>query len=186
MRLSLHSPNVQLLSAMPESTLWSADPHTFVKHALLKRYIGAWFSILSTSYRRLVYIDGFAGPGEYEGGELGSPIVVLEAAIGNERLDSPRFLFVEERKDRARHLDKVLKRYQVPPSFEVKVEEDEFEAVLERELDGMERGGSDPVFAFVDPFGYLRCPLRSVFGVCSGFPERKSLCFSLGEISIAG
>ena len=147
---------------MPESTLWPADPHTFVKHALLERYTGAWFSILSTEHHHPVYIDGFAGPGEYEGGKLGSPIVVLEAAIKNERLSNkaPQFLFVEEREDRARHLREVLKKYQIPPSFEVEVEEDEFEVVLGRELDEVEQKGAanNPVFAFVDPFGYSGIP----------------------------
>ena len=148
---------------MPESTLWSADPHTFVKHALLDRYTKAWFTILSSVHHRPVYIDGFAGPGEYEGGQPGSPIVVLEAAIENEKLHdrAPKFIFVEYEEGRAQHLDRVLRRLQIPSSFDVKVEGNKrFEVVLKRELDEIEQrgAGNDPVFAFVDPFGYSGVP----------------------------
>jgi three-Cys-motif partner protein len=62
-------------------TIWSITPHTQAKHAILKRYLDAWFPILSrqaailnrkfgtVNGRRILYIDGFAGPGIYTGGE---------------------------------------------------------------------------------------------------------------------
>ena len=55
-------------------------PHTVAKHLLLKRYLDAWFPILGRYNNRINYIDGFAGPGEYEGGEDGSPLLAIEAA----------------------------------------------------------------------------------------------------------
>ncbi|MBO9333604.1 MAG: three-Cys-motif partner protein TcmP [Roseiflexus sp.] len=65
--------------------------------------MGAWFPILGSGNRRLVYIDGFCGPGRYEGGEDGSPIIALKEAMNpRERLASHEiiFLFLDERKDR--------------------------------------------------------------------------------------
>ncbi len=59
---------------------WSIPPHTRAKHEILRYYLGAWFPILATIQHRLLYIDGFAGPGEYEGGEDGSPIIALKVA----------------------------------------------------------------------------------------------------------
>src|SRR5437762_5336602 len=55
-------------------------PHTAAKHLILKRYLDAWFPILGKYEKRLNYIDGFAGPGAYEGGEAGSPILAIESA----------------------------------------------------------------------------------------------------------
>src|SRR4051794_17699157 len=55
-------------------------PHTAAKHLLLRRYLDRWFPILGKYHTRINYIDGFAGPGEYEGGEPGSPILALESA----------------------------------------------------------------------------------------------------------
>src|SRR5437016_1710637 len=66
-------------------TTWPADPHTLAKHAILQRYLQAWFPILtrqasslahqykSAPRREILFIDGFAGPGEYTNGKEGSP-----------------------------------------------------------------------------------------------------------------
>jgi len=47
----------------PKETLWDIDPHTTAKHEILQRYMKAWFPILGSYHHRIVYIDGFAGPG---------------------------------------------------------------------------------------------------------------------------
>lgn len=59
---------------------WSIPPHTQAKHEILRYYLGAWFPILATTRHRLLYIDGFTGPGEYKGQEDGSPIIALKVA----------------------------------------------------------------------------------------------------------
>jgi three-Cys-motif partner protein len=69
-----------------EPTIWPLDPHGRVKHLILKRHLDAWLPIMTRSFPRLVYVDGFAGPGIYEGGEPGSPIIALRAAIHNASL----------------------------------------------------------------------------------------------------
>ena len=64
---------------MTETTVWELEDHTAAKHEILRRYLAAWFPILSSSgyNRRGLFIDGFAGPGIYSKGELGSPIIAL-------------------------------------------------------------------------------------------------------------
>lgn len=66
--------------APPQTKLWKIDPHTKAKHEILRRYLGAWFGILGQKIPRIVYIDGFCGPGEYECGEPGSPLIALQQA----------------------------------------------------------------------------------------------------------
>ena len=61
-------------------TVWNLEPHTAKKHKILRRYFEAWLPILATTQGRLLYIDGFAGPGEYQNGAPGSPLVILNAA----------------------------------------------------------------------------------------------------------
>jgi three-Cys-motif partner protein len=65
------------------SVLWEADPHTLAKHHILKYYLGAWAAVFWRSPqipgKDLLFEDGFAGPGEYSGGHLGSPLVALKA-----------------------------------------------------------------------------------------------------------
>ena len=51
--------------------LWPLEPHTTGKHLVLRAYLNAWLPILSSGNSRVLFIDGFAGPGEYAGGEEG-------------------------------------------------------------------------------------------------------------------
>ena len=61
-------------------TTWSLSKHTEAKHKILRAYFGAWVSILSRNFHRIVFVDGFCGPGQYADGELGSPMIVIEEA----------------------------------------------------------------------------------------------------------
>jgi three-Cys-motif partner protein len=63
--------------AAPKTTTWRLEAHTRAKHEILGRYLQAWTPILSASgLPHILYIDGFAGPGRYDGGEDGSPWLV--------------------------------------------------------------------------------------------------------------
>ena len=88
--------------AVPKDTIWPIEPHTSAKHQILRKYLDAWLPILGTYNKRIVYIDGFSGPGQYAGGEPGSPIIALEAARTHRAnlAGELMFLFVEERNDR--------------------------------------------------------------------------------------
>jgi len=61
-------------------TVWDLEPHTAKKHEILRRYFEAWLPIMVKWNSRVLFIDGFAGPGEYSKGEDGSPVIVLKAA----------------------------------------------------------------------------------------------------------
>jgi len=62
-------------------TIWPREPHTEAKHAILRKYLDAWLPIITRWNGRVVYIDGFAGPGEYIGGDNGSPIIAIKAVL---------------------------------------------------------------------------------------------------------
>ncbi len=66
--------------ALP-STRWKLEPHTAAKHEILRQYLNAWFPILGSQHERVVFLDGFAGPGIYEDGEPGSPIIALRTLL---------------------------------------------------------------------------------------------------------
>ena len=44
------------------------------KHWILARYFPAWAKILGSRYNTLLYVDCFAGEGQYAQGEPGSPM----------------------------------------------------------------------------------------------------------------
>src|ERR1039457_5595519 len=127
--------------AVPKDTIWPIEPHTSAKHQILRKYLDAWLPILGTYNKRIVYLDGFAGPGRYTGGEPGSPIVALEAALTHEaKLPGELvFLFIEKRTDRADHLSAEIAKLQLTPSFKVQVQRGSFAgeaAALNLNLEG--------------------------------------------------
>ncbi len=65
-----------------KAKLWEAPPHTVAKLRILRAYLDSWLPIIGISFknRDLVYIDGFAGPGEYTNYSEGSPVVAVQAA----------------------------------------------------------------------------------------------------------
>jgi three-Cys-motif partner protein len=86
----------------PTGVVWRRSEHTAAKHDLLRRYFLAWLPILFKTHGRCVYAEGFAGPGVYDRGEAGSPVIALEvvaahrdllAGMPHKRVD---LLFVEE------------------------------------------------------------------------------------------
>src|SRR5689334_18020118 len=139
-------------------TLWAIEPHTRAKHDILRRYLGAWFPILGSKIPRIVYIDGFCGPGRYIGGEEGSPIIALQEALKQPVLANSEvnFLFIDERKDRIDHLISELSSLTIPGNFHIDTNVNEFENTLTQILDGLKNNGDHlaPTFAFIDPFGF--------------------------------
>ena len=119
-------------------------------------YLEAWLPKLASWHRRLIFIDGFAGPGRYSKGEPGSPIVALQAAI-NHKHDLTRcelqFLFVEQDGDRFSHLEATIRELETPEHVRVDAVHADFVdimAVLMERLEGHELA---PALVMVDPFG---------------------------------
>lgn len=154
------------------STLWELKPHTHAKHELLRKYLGAWFPILGSWNRRIVFLDGFAGPGIYEGGEAGSPILALRTLLDHgylARMPETEFLFLFCEKDekRAASLDAQIARLKAerspwPEKVVTEVIAKPFDEVAAQILDslGAESKNLAPTFAFIDPFGFAGLPMN--------------------------
>lgn len=151
---------------VPKETTWEIDPHTRAKHEILRRYLGAWFPILSRHHGRIVYIDGFSGPGRYKGGEPGSPLVALTTALHSRKTSKGKlvFLFIDERPDRIAQLEQELAVFSLPSHFSAKAETGVFHERLASILDDLEAQSLQiaPTFAFIDPFGFKGIPFNLV------------------------
>ncbi len=154
-------------------TIWEIEPHTEAKHEILRYYLGAWFPILASVHRRLLYVDGFAGPGEYKGGEDGSPIIALKVArdhalksrLTRKGMDLV-FLFIE--KDQARHQNLERKigelKPQLPSNFRTGTYCASFEEIFDSVLSDIEKQNKRlaPSFVFIDPFGPTGFPMHLI------------------------
>lgn len=150
--------------------LWKIKPHTLAKHEILRRYLQAYYPKLASTRDLIVFVDGFAGPGVYAGGEDGSPVIALDALTRHSHLPNMKscrfqFLFIEEDRARFEMLKATVDSRQHPPNAEVTVRHGTFEKHIGEAFDGLERVKDlglmppRPSFVMVDPFGVKGLPL---------------------------
>ncbi len=149
-------------------TVWDLEPHTLKKHEILRRYFQAWLPIMAKWNQRVLYIDGFAGPGEYSQGEDGSPVTVLKAARDHKYPFKSELicLFVEKDQKRYEHLLKVLRVLEptLPGNIKYQVVHGTFNEHLTQVLKFLDEQKKliAPTFAFVDPFGFSHTPFSTI------------------------
>ncbi|MEX1253046.1 MAG: three-Cys-motif partner protein TcmP [Dehalococcoidia bacterium] len=153
--------------AVPRETIWPIEPHTEAKHAILRKYLGAWLPIMTSISSRVLYVDGFAGPGRYTGGEEGSPLIALRAALEHPKRITTEvvFVFIEKDESRAAHLQGEIQQFSnIPSNFVIQSACSPFDDTLTDVLDSIDEQGSRlaPCFAFIDPFGFAQTPFSVV------------------------
>lgn len=144
----------------PNTTLWALDDHTRGKHLVLRAYMDAWLPIILSKFKRAMFVDAFAGPGEYKNGELGSPLIALKALADHSSqgmmTGQMDYVFIEERVDRFDHLQQVIARQRtkgsVPTVCEIAPYNDTFAQVLPKLINTIS-SGRIPTFVMIDPFG---------------------------------
>ena len=159
---------------MSDVALWPIEPHTQAKHALLKLYLDRWFPILGKHNTRINYIDGFAGPGKYSGGESGSPILAIQSAadhLANGTLlpnVEGNFIFVERSADHISQLRRQVAELSPPSQFKFEFVEGHFRGHLDDIITKIEAAVRKlaPTFAFVDPFGFSGIPMSLMARPC--------------------
>lgn len=140
-------------------TLWERGEQTEGKHLILRHYLDGWLPILGSWNGRLLIIDGFAGPGEYVGGERGSPLIVLDCVrrhktTGRLKRVEVVCLFIESDPRRANHLETLLKK-QGRGAANWEVLTGTFEDNVTEILDHIDEQNEKlaPAFVIIDPFG---------------------------------
>jgi three-Cys-motif partner protein len=149
---------------------WVIEEPTKIKHQLLNDYLGAWMSILYSNQsligreKKLIYVDGFSGPGEYWADETksakvnGSPVLVAEKA--NKYIDEDKnrkFLIIAIDSEK-RCIDslKPILEGKNKHKQEWQVLHTTFEQGMDELFGYLETNNARiaPAFFFVDPFGY--------------------------------
>ena len=157
-------------SMPPKTTTWDLEPHTRGKHLVLERYMQAWLPIMTSWNGRVLFIDAFAGPGEYSGGEPGSPVIALRALIDHRAKNQIRsevnYLFIENDPDRSNHLEGILDDLEdeLPSKCNYNVITSTFDETLTEVLADIEeqRTRLAPAFVMIDPFGVSKTPMSVV------------------------
>ncbi len=156
----------------PKEVVWKIEPHTRAKHEILKRYLQAWFPIMTKNNHRIIVLDGFAGPGEYVDSSEGSPLVAIKTLLSNEVAlsygNEVVFYFIEADEARRHNLQTLLNRQfptgTLPSYVSWHIEAGRFDEHLSALLDNLDQAQSllAPTFAFIDPFGYSHTPMSVI------------------------
>lgn len=179
-----------------------------VKHAILSKYFGAYTRALARVVNAFHYIDGFAGPGRYQGTHPGSPLLVLQLLSQQKRPFAASLV----ENDPALHAQ-LASEVNQHPTVDHQVEqpyvlrgrfEDFISEILARPI--YRRYQRVATFAFVDPCGvtgvrmsdlvrllslpYGECLLfwnydginRWLGGILAGSHDRASLAELLGSV----
>jgi len=111
----------------------------------------------------MVYLDAFAGPGEYSTGELGSPVIAVQTALKHTaKLKAELwFVFYEPDERRCQYLQEVIARMEVPKHIKPRVRCGTFALAADRFFKWVQSSNerTPPTFAFIDPFGYSQIPM---------------------------
>ncbi|HEX5055610.1 MAG TPA: three-Cys-motif partner protein TcmP [Gammaproteobacteria bacterium] len=173
-------------------TIWPYEPHTQAKHQILIKYLQAWTPILSRQAGAvsrkttdIIYIDGFAGPGIYESGEPGSPILAIQAVLNHsQKFPIPICLyFIEDRRDRYDRLLLEIDKYQnqiksspnisLPKPLHGDCSENLLKIINERNDKNKPFG---PALIFLDQFGYSQVPI-SLINTIMAMPQCEILTY---------
>jgi three-Cys-motif partner protein len=137
---------------------WRYPEHTAAKHEILRRYLGAWLSILGRRKRHplLVLLDGFAGRGKYMEGEPGSPAIMFEQAKAVTDAGLVKRVFVrcsEPNETNFRHLKSVCDGLS-HPKITVLPTKETFDEIARKFIEyASGQTTPPPTFIMVDPYG---------------------------------
>ncbi|MET7581684.1 three-Cys-motif partner protein TcmP [Streptomyces microflavus] len=122
-----------------------------LKHAILDKYVVPFASKVGkyAPDGRVVYLDGYAGPGRYDDGTPGSPALILESAAAIADFRKLDCYFIEKNRKNFQSLSQL-----VAEAREQGLDAHALQGRVERHLDHvLEAAQGAPLFAFLDPFG---------------------------------
>jgi three-Cys-motif partner protein len=176
--------------APPATIVWKLEPHTRAKHVILRKYLDQWLPILSHGgFPKVIFIDGFAGPGIYEDGSDGSPIIALKAFLSH---PSPiraqvHFHFVEEIDERAKvlagELAKLLEAHGKPSNLHCFIYSGERLEEAYPKISNAIGSLRAPTLALIDPFGWTGAPMSIIKDILDRQSSEVLMNFMFEEIN---
>lgn len=151
---------------MDSNSKTSLYAHSEIKVRLLKEYMGAYLGILSnTEWINKVYLyDLFCGPGIYENGGEGSPIIFLkeiikaDTTVARPRNKPTKFICLFNDKDREKidllkeNISKL--NLDISGSGKINFENEDYKKILKSVIQQISNFQNERGFVFIDPFGY--------------------------------
>jgi three-Cys-motif partner protein len=155
-----------------------------IKTVICTNYVFTWADIISRKTRsdRIAYADVYAGPGRYIDGTKSTPLLVLERAIGHNRMrDMLVTLFNDAAPGHTESLERAVR--ELPGIETVRHQPIILTSEVNAELVQQLERPKVPTFAFVDPFGYKGLSLRLVNAVIKDWACECLFFFNYNRIN---
>ena len=148
---------------MKNSLFKEKEEQTVTKHSILANYLQPWAKIISTHFTRAYYVDAFAGRGEYESGEEGSPVIAANILTRwQKRLLQFYCICIEKNRERYKSLVASLQSFNNIIGLETY--SNEFLDVIETVLAKI---GRHPAFFLIDPEGFSGMDFNKIESILS-------------------
>lgn len=130
-------------------------PWSVIKDEVLQNYLPPYLAKVNSLRRPIVIVDGFAGPGVFDDGSVGSPLIICSSAEKNARGNYQVF-FINKRLDHHKKLASVLAKGNLLPPVANPVLGNTTEVLplLPRAI------RNHTVFLYLDPFGPTGSPFK--------------------------
>ncbi len=141
---------------MTESFFKEKKPWSKYKDFILDYYLTPYIAKVKNLRRPILIIDCCAGPGKFEDGTDGSPLIITKHIVENRnnRIDI-KGLFLEKERKYFKNLENLM----MPHSDYIKVHQTDFIGYLTK-IAGMAK--SHTVFLYVDPYGIKELPFEEL------------------------
>jgi len=131
-------------------------PWSIIKDQVLGSYMTPYLSKVGKLNRRIILIDAFAGPGKFDDGTAGSPLIICQAA---EKHAAGNYLAIFVNRETAHHeklayvLSSFIEKHTVIPILGTAAD------LLTRVRQVL---GDQTVFLYLDPFGLKGCEFATI------------------------
>jgi three-Cys-motif partner protein len=151
--------------------------HSLVKAQIVFKYVQTWARVLSDYQRSakkkpdIAYVDLFSGPGIYGDGTSSTPMLVLKAAIEDEKLRTAlRTYFNDGSEEQIKTLREAISELPGLDSLRYKPQISSQPATLQL-IDSMQIPPRIPRLYFLDQFGYKHVTLDMIKSLMEGWSE---------------
>ena len=126
-------------------------PWSRIKDQILTNYLTPYISKVAKLNKRIVIVDAFAGPGRFDDGSIGSPLIICETA---ERIAPDKYfaIFLNSDKDSYENLNTNIKNYIDNNSAKsIYGQAEDLLSILRNII------GDSTLLLYLDPFGLKGC-----------------------------
>lgn len=166
------------------SNYWERpQEHTMVKSQIVFEYFQAWASILARRGQRLMYLDLFAGRGEYDNGELSTALRIVKF-VNSDKLLQKQLLIVlnDKSKTHCDNINTIISKHALCKNlhFDPVVTNFEVNAITPDLVDKIK---NLPTFCFIDPYGFKGLTHRLVESVIKDWGCECMIFFNTSDIN---